>query len=133
FFDVKAIVFADPAAGARDLPADETAALNNANQAAKTKPRVWQETPLAYVYLVAKDPTVDRVPPLEIELDFFDRDGKVVVPVPANPVLIEISDQAAQRRKVTNVEITEIVDGRELKNEKVEDQRLKIDVVATAA
>jgi hypothetical protein len=72
------------------------------------------------------------VPPLEIELDFFDRDGKVVVPVPANPVLIEISDKAPKARKTANVEVTEIVDGRELKPEN-EEKHLKIDVVATAA
>ena len=69
----------------------------------RRKSRDWQETPLAYLHLVAKDATVDRVPPLEIELDFFDRDGKVVIPVPSNPVLIEIAADAPARRAAATI------------------------------
>lgn len=88
----------------------------------------WQETPLAYLHLVAKDATVDRVPPLEIELDFFDRDGKVVIPLPSTPVLIEIAADAPARRTASAISITEIVDAREL----AEHKRLKLDVIATS-
>jgi hypothetical protein len=88
----------------------------------------WQETPLAYLHLVAKDATVDRVPPLEIELDFFDRDGKVVIPLPSTPILIEIAADAPSRRSATAIAITEIVDAREL----AEHKRLKLDVIATS-
>ena len=75
-----------------------------------------------------KDPTVDRIPPLEIDLDFFDRDGKVVIPVPSPPVLIEIAEGASSRRPAAGIEITQIVDAREL----AASRRLKMDVVATA-
>lgn len=127
FFEIKAIVFADPNAGAHDLP--QVAATGDGTSAADQ--RRWQETPLAYVYLVADDETVDRLPPLEIELDFYDRDGKVVIPVPSTPVLIDIADDAAGVRPTANLEITEIIDARELTAEKPTERRLKLDVVAS--
>jgi hypothetical protein len=148
FFEIKAIVFADPNAGARpmipDRPAADTA-RGDADEAAADEPgaasdrdtsdraggspdRDWQETPLAYLHLAVKDPTVDMVPPLEIDLDFFDRDGKVIIPVPSQPVLIEIAEGAPSRRPADKVEITQIVDARELATNK----RLKMDIVATS-
>lgn len=127
FFTIKALTFADPQAGARDLPAD---------LAGKSDGRHWQETPLAYLYLEAKDSTVDRLPPLEIELDFYDRDGKVVIPVPSTPVLIDIADDAPAARPATNIEITQIVDARGMVPEQGEEKDfepvLKLDVVANA-
>lgn len=138
FFEIKAIVFADPNAGAREMVSDAGGVVAPGNAAvgngAAAKPnadpalRNWQETPLAYLHLVAKDATVDRVPPLEIDLDFFDRDGKVVIPVPSNPLLIEIAAAAPARRAAAEIAIDQIVDAREL----AEHKRLKIDVVATA-
>ena len=68
------------------------------------------------------------MPPLEIELDFFDRDGKVVIPLPSNPLLIEVAAEAPALRPAANIAMTEIVDAREL----VEHKRLKLDVIATA-
>ena len=132
FFEIKAIVFADPAAGSRPMIPDETAASSQQPKPAAPKPAAeandkWLETPLAYLHLAPKSATVDRVPPLEIELDFFDRDGKVVIPVPAPPILIDVNDKFAARRAATNIAVTETVDGRELVGAK----RLKMDVVAT--
>jgi hypothetical protein len=104
---------------------------DEAKSAGRSTDRLWQETPLAYLYLVANDATVDRVPPLEIELDFFDRDGRVVIPVPSNPLLVEIADGAPGPRAATNLALTEIVDAREMKPENKE-KLLKLDVIATA-
>lgn len=134
FFDIKAIVFADPNAGARPMVPDEpvsaSAKPTPASAPASAADAKWLETPLAYLHLAAKDVAVDRVPPLEIELDFFDRDGKVVIPVPSPPILIEISDKAPARRAAAQIKLTETVDGRELKLEGT--KRLKMDVVAVS-
>ena len=111
FFEVQSIVFADQSVTARDLPKREG----------------WQETPLAYILLKTKDLTVDRIPSLEMELDFFDRNGKVILPVPSHPVQIEISEEAEAARPVENISVTQIVDARELAN-----GVLKIDVSASA-
>ena len=114
FFEIRSITFAEPASGARSHATGERGGG-------------WQETPLAYLLLETKDKTVDRVPALEIELDFFDREGKVVIPVPSNPILIEMNAEAPAQRPATNVSLTQIVDSRELT-----EKRLKIDVLATA-
>ena len=111
FFEVTSIAFADSDVKARDL---------------ETRPG-WQETPLAYVLLKTRDMTVDRIPDLEMELDFFDRNGKVILPVPSSPVPIEISVDAVADRPVSEISISQIVDARELAN-----GILKIDVSATA-
>ncbi|QDU92854.1 hypothetical protein Pla8534_06270 [Lignipirellula cremea] len=116
FFEIRTIAFADPTAGVRDAPTPPGAG-----------DRPWQETPLCYLLLAVKDPTVDRIPALEIELDFFDREGKVILPAPSHPLPIEISADAPAQRPARNVSVTQIVDSRELA-----DQRLKIDVVAAA-
>jgi hypothetical protein len=126
FFEIRSIVFADPNGPARTLASNQHPA-NLPMLDERTASRVWQETPLAYLFLAVKDPTVDRVPALEIELDFFDREGKVVIPVPSNPLQIEISPDASLRRPATDIAVTQIVDSRELA-----DGRLSIDVIAAA-
>ncbi|WP_425619384.1 hypothetical protein NA78x_003124 [Anatilimnocola sp. NA78] len=133
FFEIKSIIFADPNAGSQPMipeGGEVSVAATAASEVVSPEPtkEKWQETPLAYLHLVAKDATVDRVPPLEIELDFFDRDGKVVIPLPSTPILIEIAADAPSRRTAANVAITEIIDAREL----AEHKRLKLDVIATA-
>jgi hypothetical protein len=133
FFEIKSIVFADPNAGAQPMIPEHGETMETTNAARDGLTPVsttekWQETPLAYLHLVAKDATVDRVPPLEIELDFFDRDGKVVIPLPSTPLLIEVAANAAARRHVATLAVTEIADAREL----AEHKRLKLDVIATA-
>ena len=142
FFEIRSITFADPASGARDsisrgalAPGSvgrnkhepDASAFRLIAPADSPADAGWQETPLAYLLLETKDKTVDRVPALEIELDFFDREGKVVIPVPSNPILIEMNADAPVQRPATNVSVTQIVDSRELT-----DKRLKIDVLATA-
>lgn len=113
FFEIRSITFADPRSAARGI--DGPGATG------------WQETPLAYLVLATKDKTVDRIPALEIELDFFDREGKVVIPVPSNPIQVELNAETPAQRPAANVALTLIVDSRELT-----DKRLKIDVAATA-
>jgi hypothetical protein len=127
FFDVRTIVFADPNLEAREYNPSEKKDKDATSPNAKESKRDWQETSLAYLLLIAKDPTVDRVPPLEIELDFFDREGKVVIPVPSTPILIEVAAEAPAARPAANLSVTQIVDSRELAG-----QRLKMDVVVTA-
>lgn len=132
FFEIKSIIFADPNAGSQPMIPEGREVSVAVSAAPETivpeSTGKWQETPLAYLHLVANDATVDRVPPLEIELDFFDRDGKVVIPLPSTPILIEIAAAAPARRAASAIAITQIVDAREL----AEHKRLKLDVIATA-
>ena len=141
FFDVRTIVFADPNLESRvydaglkkDAATKPSATADPNNSAAKETAATKElsgdlrETPLAYLLLAAKDATVDRIPPLEIELDFFDREGKVVIPVPSTPILIEVAADAPDDRPAASVSVTQILDSRELAG-----KRLKMDVVVTA-
>ncbi len=127
FFTIRTIRFADPNAGARVIASPLQADAADSTALRKIASAAWQETPLAYLLLATKDTTVDRVPELELELDFFDREGKVVIPVASHPLLIELSPDASRERPASEIALTQIVDSRELA-----EGRLKIDVVATA-
>lgn len=127
FFTIRAIRFADPNAGARVIASPLGADESDSAALRKLASAAWQETPLAYLLLATKDTTVDRVPELELELDFFDREGKVVIPVASHPLLIELTPDASRERPASEIALTQIVDSRELV-----EGRLKIDVVATA-
>ena len=41
----------------------------------------WMDTPLAYLVLRAKNAAVDRIPSIQIDMDFIDQPGEVVLPV----------------------------------------------------
>ena len=55
FFDIKSITFATPDVKAR----------------ASAQPG-WEETMLAYLHVRAKDASVDKIPPVQLELKFID-------------------------------------------------------------
>jgi hypothetical protein len=71
----------------------------------------WEQFPLAYLLLKAKDPAVDRLPPLELDMDFSDGQGTVILPVTSSVTLISASN-AAPRPPATNVEIEQVLDDR---------------------
>jgi len=57
----------------------------------------WRETPLAHLVLSARDPAVDRLPPLRLDLDFPDSGGQVILPVASAAVAIDARGAAAPR------------------------------------
>jgi hypothetical protein len=86
----------------------------------------WERKPLAYVVVRAKDPAVDRIPPLGIDLDFTDGKGWVSVAVTSPPVLIDADTEPAPRPLIEpRLELT--LDDRELA-----DGKLELEVRATA-
>jgi hypothetical protein len=86
----------------------------------------WRETPIAYLLLKAKDASVDRIPALQLDLDFLDRRGKVVLPVESPVVLIDARSNKPPARPLGKLSVTEILDERELK-----DGKLTLEVKAT--
>ncbi|MCA9177429.1 MAG: hypothetical protein KDB14_23250 [Planctomycetales bacterium] len=119
FFQIHSIVFADPDSPPRDIAAP-------AGVPSHAELRQWQETPLCYLLLQPQDSSVDRVPSLSLELDFFDRDGKVVIPAESFPLQIAVSPDA-EPHPASQVSVTQIVDARELK-----DGKLKLDLAVNA-
>lgn len=73
----------------------------------------WRETPYAYALLKAKDASVDRIPPLRLDLDFVDRRGPVILPVQSQVQLIDARSESGPARPLAGVECVQILDDRE--------------------
>ncbi len=97
YFDIKSITFASP-----DVKPHPTAQSG------------WEETPLAYVLVRAKDASVDRIPPVGMELKFIDLTGPVTIPAESAETVIKITSDPAPPRPAENVELTETLDTRQL-------------------
>ena len=79
----------------------------------------WRETPLAYLLLKAKDGSVDQIPTFRMDLDFMDSRGQVVLPVESQVTLIDARPDKTAARPVNDLEVTQILDDRELAQGKV--------------
>jgi hypothetical protein len=73
----------------------------------------WQETPLAYMVLRAKDAAVDRIPSFQLDMDFADASGQVVLPVRSQvePIDAKVSDPVP--RPCPNLGLAMTMDERE--------------------
>ena len=96
FFDVKSITFAST----------------------EVKPRPtaqpgWEETVLAYVLVRAKDASVDKIPPVQMELKFIDLSGPVTIPATSAETIIKVASTAAPARPAQKIELTQTLDTRQ--------------------
>ena len=96
FFDIKSITFASPDVKPRPTP--------------KTG---WEETVLAYLLVRAKDASVDRIPPVEMDLKFIDLTGPVTIPAESAETVIKIATDTVPPRPSTKIEITQTLDTRQ--------------------
>ena len=71
----------------------------------------WLEKPLAYIVLTRKDPAIDTVPAVVMDMQFTDQTGPVTLAVPSNTPLLAAGDARAAR-KCEALEITQLVDVR---------------------
>ena len=94
-FDVVAVQFHDPAV----------------RPAGVERPG-WESFPLAYLLLKPKDARTDRIPPLQLDMDFSDGRGYVILPITTSPVLIDAKDDLPASRRVTELEIEQVLDDR---------------------
>ncbi len=78
----------------------------------------WEQFPLAYLLLKAKDASVDRLPPLSLDMDFADGQGTVILPV-SSPVTLISAAAAAPRPAPEGIEIEQTLDDRRLAQEGV--------------
>jgi hypothetical protein len=107
-FDVEALAFYPPMTRPRSL---ERAG--------------WQERPLAYVVLRAKDESVDRLPPMQIDIDFADGPEPVRLPIRTAVVLLDA--RSAAPRPAEEMRLRQTLDDRQ-----VDDGSVALEVVATA-
>lgn len=91
----------------------------------------WQEKPLAYLVLQAKDPSVDRLPAIQMDMHFNDASGPIVLPVVSNTVLVDASASAAPR-PIKDLVVEQTLDARPMLQGKPE-PTVKLEIVARSA
>ena len=72
----------------------------------------YRVTPYAYVMLKAKGTEVDRVPSLQLDLDFLDTSGYVVIPVESPQLVVDCAADATER-PIDDLKITQTLDERQ--------------------
>ena len=97
FFDIKSITFATP-----DIKPRPTAQAG------------WDETVLAYLHVRAKDASVDKIPPVQLELKFVDLSGPITIPAESAETVIKVATDKIDPRPANNIEITQTLDNRQL-------------------
>jgi hypothetical protein len=71
----------------------------------------WQEKPLAYIVLKATDPSIERLPPMRMDLDFIDQTGPVILAIESNAPPIDAAN-ASDARPVEDLAIEQVLDTR---------------------
>lgn len=88
----------------------------------------WLEKPLAYIILTRKDPTIDRMPQISIDMQFEDQTGPVTLALPSNTPALATGDAHADR-PVLDLTVAQIVDVRDaIAGDK--DRSIKLEVQA---
>jgi hypothetical protein len=108
-FEVLGITYHDPAVKAVDLPRDG-----------------WQETPVAYLLLRAKEAAVDRIPSIQMDMDFSDTSGRVVLPVRSQVLQLNAKSDSPPVRPCEDLGLTFTMDEREW----TRDGRVVVEVAA---
>ncbi len=96
YFDIKSITFSSPEVKPRP-----------------TSQPGWEETVMAYILVKAKDASVDKIPPVQMELKFVDITGPVTIPAESAESVIKIATEAVPPRPATKIEITQTLDTRQ--------------------
>lgn len=71
----------------------------------------WQEKPLAYLVLRATDPSIERIPPIRMDLDFIDQTGPVILAVESNAPPIDAASEPPAR-PLSGLEVDQVIDAR---------------------
>ena len=112
FFDIRSITFAAP-----DVKSRPTARPG------------WEETTLAYILVRAKDASVDKIPPVQMELRFIDLSGPVTIPATSAETLLKVASGKPTPRPADKVEVTQTLDTRSF----AINGSLSLEVAATAS
>ena len=95
----------------------------------------WEEKPLCYLVLKAKDPSVDRLPMLQLDVNTMDESGMVVLPVVSNSVAIDATSNGSidrstkVKRPIHDLEVIQTIDTRPAKSAK--DKGVTLEITAT--
>jgi hypothetical protein len=112
YFDIKSITFSTP-----DVKPREAAQPG------------WEETILAYLHVRAKDASVDKIPPVQLDLKFVDLSGPVTIPAESAETVIKVDTKDAPPRPANQIDVTQTLDTRQL----TINGAITLEVKATAA
>ncbi|MDP1560911.1 MAG: hypothetical protein Q8M16_05905 [Pirellulaceae bacterium] len=73
----------------------------------------WRETPYVYALLKARGPQIDRFPPIQLNLDFVDTSGFVVLPIESAALVVDASPGKSATRPFENLELVQTIDERQ--------------------
>jgi len=90
----------------------------------------WLEKPVAYIVIKAKDPSVDRIPSLAMDMHFNDTAGAVVLPITSNSPQIDAAHSSGER-PMRNLEVVQTVDLRDIDNTQ-KNQAIVLEIQAKA-
>lgn len=90
----------------------------------------WMEKPMAYLVLTRKDPAVDRLPQITMDMQFEDQTGPVTLVLPSNtpPLAVGASADAPAFRPIKDLKITQVVDPRDARDGE-KDRTIKLEVI----
>ncbi|MBS0196546.1 MAG: hypothetical protein JSR77_07295 [Planctomycetes bacterium] len=86
----------------------------------------WLEKPMAYAILTRKDPSIDRIPQIIMDLQFEDQTGPVTLALPSNTPPLAVNDTPAPR-PCLDLAVAQIVDTREAQSGE-KDKSIKLEV-----
>ncbi|MBL9001603.1 MAG: hypothetical protein JNK25_10755 [Phycisphaerae bacterium] len=86
----------------------------------------WMEKPMAYLILTRKDPSVDRVPQVMLDMQFDDQTGPVTLVLPSNTPPIATGD-SRESRPVQDLAVSQIIDVRDARDG-IKDRSIKLEV-----
>lgn len=72
----------------------------------------WDVHPLAYAVVSVVDESVDRLPALQLDMDFADGSGTVILPIASREVMIDATERLAAQAPA-DVTIEQVLDDRE--------------------
>jgi hypothetical protein len=78
-----------------------------------TEKEGWRVTPYAYLLLKARGPEVDKIPSVQLDLDFLDTSGYAVIPVESSEVPLDSNIAKADSRPVEKLTVTQTLDERQ--------------------
>ena len=73
----------------------------------------WRETPYAYALVKARGPQIDRFPPIQLNLDFVDSSGFVVLPIESAALVVDAAASKLPPRPFADLELVQTIDERQ--------------------
>lgn len=73
----------------------------------------WRVTPYAYLLLKARGEEVDKLPALQMDMDFLDTSGYVVLPIESSPLPLDASGSSDHTTSTSKLTLVELLDERQ--------------------